>query len=413
MKTPTDYIISNAKKYNGIYIITGKEEIRSYRGKHNSHNCTYKEVECPCCGEKRFVRATLLTDSNKNKMKSTLCSDCLCRSEQVFEQINETTCRTFVNGKEVLINSEDVKKIKDISNFSLQDCCGYIYIVVQENKKRKLFPLHGFLMDADGQVVDHKDHNPLNNTRQNLRIVTRNQNATNSFNYNCNKSGFKNIHLCNRKKKWVVQSKYLGATKRFALFPEAFRYYKENIEVNQKNYSYDLLLDKTILLKYSGIIKDDMANGKGVGLTLFVQNCTHKCKGCQNPETWDEKGGNDFTKKEWDEIVEYFLHRSSADHLTLSGGDPLDNLLLTNYIVANFNYIFPQKKIWLYTGYTWEEIVQNPKFLPIVETVDVIVDGPFIESQKDLTLAFRGSSNQRIIDVKETLKQGQIITIQN
>lgn len=405
----SQYILSYQDKYKGIYILTGKSKDKYCQSGKYLMKVPYVEVECPHCHNKRYVRETLLSDNNKNKMKSTLCATCSGKSIQIFEDMSNGISRTFVNNKEVIVDTEDVDKILELKDFTLQETDGYVTIVTRQNGKRKTRPLHNFVMNAKGQKVDHKNHNPLDCTKSNLRVVTHQQNMTNSFKYKDNNTGFKNISLCDRKKKWFVQNKQIGLTKRFEHFPDAFRCYKESIEKSQSEYSYNLLCDKRIELKYAGIIKDDVVNGTGVGLTLFVQNCTHHCDGCQNKSTWNPNGGYKFTEEIWEGIVKYFTQNSYANHLTMSGGDPLDNLTLTNYVVSNFRYLFPDKKIWLYTGYTFEEILKETKYLPVLESIDILVDGRFEKDKKDLTLKWKGSSNQRVIDVGKSLTENKVI----
>lgn len=406
------YVLPYKEKYKGVYILTGKSKDKYFQSGKYTVRCVYVEVECSCCHRTRYIRKTLLSTKNRSKMQSTLCASCSSKSIQIFEDIGKGISRTFVNGKEVTIDTEDVNKILTLKEFTLQETDDYVSIVVKQNGKRKTKPLHNFIMDADGQCVDHKNHNPLDCTKNNLRITTSQQNLINVFRYACNKTGFKNISLCDRDKKWFVQNKSMQLTKRFVNFPDAFRCYKENIESNQDEYAYNILNDNRIKLKYAGIIKDDIANGVGIGLTLFVQNCTHHCIGCQNPETWNPNGGHCFTMQTWEDIVDYFNQNNYANHLTLSGGDPLDNLVLTNYVVSNFRYLFPDKKIWMYTGYTFEEIITEIKYLPVLESIDVLVDGRYVDEQRDLTLKWRGSSNQRVLNIPESLKQKQAVLLE-
>lgn len=148
-------------------------------------------------------------------------------------------------------------------------------------------------------------------------------------------------------------------------------------------------------MRFHDITSCDVNNGEGFRVTLWLAGCTHHCPGCQNPETWDFNGGQPFTEADRDHLI------SELDHpyiqgLTLSGGDPLDSLddllPLVKYIRAKL----PSKDIWLYTGYTIEQIKAS-RLKAILPYVDVIVDGPYIAAQRDVTLAFRGSANQRII----------------
>lgn len=176
-------------------------------------------------------------------------------------------------------------------------------------------------------------------------------------------------------------------------------------------------------MNYAGIQYDDIANGTGVRVTLFVQGCDHKCPGCQNPETWDPSQGVLFTEGTKEDILEYIESTPFVKGLTLSGGDPLfdDNVDEVFDLLKVFRSKFKDSKdIWLYTGYTWEDIDywlridrneymylgdKYKKRVEIIKLVDVLVDGKFDKDLKDLTLDFRGSSNQRLIDIKRSLKE--------
>lgn len=148
---------------------------------------------------------------------------------------------------------------------------------------------------------------------------------------------------------------------------------------------------------YSKINLTDIANGSGVRVTIFFSGCTHYCKGCFNEETWDFNHGDPFTQ----ETIDYILTNADHDYitgLTLLGGDPLcgSNPEASLDLCKQFKQRFPNKTIWLYTGSLFEDI----KNLPVMKYVDVCVDGPFVLDKKDISLVFRGSSNQRIIDVQ-------------
>jgi anaerobic ribonucleoside-triphosphate reductase activating protein len=156
-----------------------------------------------------------------------------------------------------------------------------------------------------------------------------------------------------------------------------------------------------------------MLNGTGIRVVLWVAGCPHHCKGCQNPITWDADGGIPFDQDAVDELFEE-LKKDYCCGVTFSGGDPLseNNVLTVINLAKEIKDKFPTKNIWLYTGYTWEEIYYR-EIARILLYIDVLVDGPYIEEQRDISLQWRGSKNQRIIDVQESLKQGKIITLQN
>lgn len=159
-------------------------------------------------------------------------------------------------------------------------------------------------------------------------------------------------------------------------------------------------------MRYHNITKDDMLNGDGLRVVLWVAGCSHGCKDCQNPITWDPQGGLPFTEEEKKEIFQE-LDQAYISGITFSGGDPLHpaNIREVTALAREIRQRYPEKTIWLYTGYLWKEIVD----LEIVNYLDVVVDGKFISAQKDITLPWRGSSNQKVIDVPSTLKEGKIV----
>ena len=167
---------------------------------------------------------------------------------------------------------------------------------------------------------------------------------------------------------------------------------------------------------YGNIKKSDIANGPGVRVSLFVSGCTHHCKGCFNEETWNFKYGEPFTEKTEEQILK-LLEPSYVSGLTVLGGEPMEYVnqkeLLPFLKKVKENY--PKKTIWCSTGYVYEKdllgrMIQKWKITKeILELIDVLVDGPFIEEQKDITLLFRGSANQRLIDVPQSLAAGEVI----
>lgn len=161
--------------------------------------------------------------------------------------------------------------------------------------------------------------------------------------------------------------------------------------------------------RYAGVDFCDTANGKGVGVVLFLQGCSHHCAGCHNPETWDFLGGKPFTE-DTEQAIMNAWSRPYISRLTLSGGDPFDNVWLSMRLAVKFKTHFHDKKLWIYTGYHFEELQDKSeeKYF-LLSIADVIVDGPFIMEQRDLSLPYRGSRNQRIIDIKKTLAAGKIV----
>lgn len=155
-------------------------------------------------------------------------------------------------------------------------------------------------------------------------------------------------------------------------------------------------------MRYHNITKDDMLNGDGLRVVLWVAGCTHCCKECQNPITWDPDGGVLFDEDAKAEIFEQ-LDKSYISGITFSGGDPLHaaNRLDVRNLMEEIKIRYPQKTIWLYTGDVWENILHYP----LMKFVDVLVDGEFKIDLKDNKLLWKGSSNQRVIDVQNTLAQ--------
>ena len=151
-------------------------------------------------------------------------------------------------------------------------------------------------------------------------------------------------------------------------------------------------------MNYAEIKKVDIANGPGVRVSLFVSGCRNHCKGCFNPETWDFDYGRPFTRATEDEIIKA-LRPSWIQGLSILGGEPTEeeNAAVLIPFLKRVRAVLPDKDIWLYSGYTYEALRDKE----ILTLADVLVDGPFLLKQKDAGLAFRGSRNQRIIDLRE------------
>lgn len=169
-------------------------------------------------------------------------------------------------------------------------------------------------------------------------------------------------------------------------------------------------------MNYADIKQYDVANGLGIRVSLFVSGCTHHCKNCFNKETWDFHFGNPFTKAEIEKILEY-LKPSYVSGLSLLGGEPFEpeNQPGLLPLVKKVKETYPEKNIWCYTGYLFDEDIcgkmmdQVPETKELLSYIDVLIDGPFIEERKNLKIRFRGSDNQRIIDVKKTMEAGEIV----
>ncbi len=169
-------------------------------------------------------------------------------------------------------------------------------------------------------------------------------------------------------------------------------------------------------MNYAEIKNCDIANGPGVRVTLFVSGCTHHCEGCSNQETWDFQYGQPFTQKTQERILTE-LAKDYIAGLTLLGGEPLEpgNWQVLMPLVREVKERYPDKDIWCYTGYLFDRDILGTfcerweQMEAFLSYLDVIVDGEFILAQKDISLRFRGSTNQRIIMVQESLAQGEII----
>lgn len=169
-------------------------------------------------------------------------------------------------------------------------------------------------------------------------------------------------------------------------------------------------------MNYADIKKIDVANGEGVRVSVFVSGCNHHCKGCFNQCAWDFNYGKKFTEKEEQQIIDYMNH-DYISGLSLLGGEPLEpkNQEGLLPLVKKVKEKFPDKNIWCYTGFDFEKDVvgkmakNNETTRELLKYIDIIVDGKFEEDKKDLKLQFRGSSNQKIVDVKKSLQTGQIV----
>ena len=175
-------------------------------------------------------------------------------------------------------------------------------------------------------------------------------------------------------------------------------------------------------MRYAQIRDIDISNGEGVGVALFVQGCHFHCYNCFNPDTWDFNGGKEWTPETEDKLIE-LASRPYIKRLSILGGEPLadENLDGVLHLVDRFRLLFPNKSIWIYSGYTWESIMNYEssetddfdyieesyigglyeKRKQIISQCTVMVDGRYIDSQRDITLKWRGSSNQRIINLRE------------
>lgn len=150
-------------------------------------------------------------------------------------------------------------------------------------------------------------------------------------------------------------------------------------------------------MKYAGIIENDVVNGQGVCVSFWTQGCPHKCPGCHNPETWSFDGGLPLPNDIKGQIIKAISANGITRNFSILGGEPLceQNLTLTQEIVSAVRMAYPQIKIYLWTGYLLEDLTECQK--SILDKIDVLIDGPYIEENRDITLALRGSSNQRVL----------------
>ena len=163
-------------------------------------------------------------------------------------------------------------------------------------------------------------------------------------------------------------------------------------------------------MNYHMIRTDDMLNGSGLRVVVFLSGCSHRCTGCHNPETWNVKSGKIFTTDTAMEIISE-LDKDYISGVTLSGGDPLYKKSLSEvYELINLiKQYHSDKSIWIYTGYKWEDINEDKEKMKVVSLCDVLCDGKFIKSLSDVNCPWVGSTNQRVISVQDSLKENKII----
>ena len=156
------------------------------------------------------------------------------------------------------------------------------------------------------------------------------------------------------------------------------------------------------MLRVLHIVEGTSVDGPGLRTSIYLAGCDHHCPGCHNPASWDPQGGEERTLDELMQVIAY-----NEAPVTLSGGDPLQQPDGTRALIHRIKQELGYN-VWCYTGYTWEEIAANPILLDAACELDVLVDGPFIQAERDISLRFRGSRNQRLIDVQRTLTTGTI-----
>lgn len=176
-------------------------------------------------------------------------------------------------------------------------------------------------------------------------------------------------------------------------------------------------------MRFASMRNLDISNGEGVGVSLFVQGCDRHCFNCFNPDTWDFNGGKEWTEETKNKFIK-LIDRPYINRISVLGGEPLaeQNLDEVLSLIKEIRISFPEKTIWLYTGFELSEIVKQEqhekvsgipdvwsKRWKIIKLCNIVVDGEYIDEQRDITLKWRGSSNQRIIDVKQSLTQNKIV----
>ena len=163
-------------------------------------------------------------------------------------------------------------------------------------------------------------------------------------------------------------------------------------------------------MRYASIRSLDISNGANIGIALFVQGCDRKphCKNCFNPDTWDFNGGKEWTEETKEQFIQ-LIDRPYIKRVSILGGEPLagKNYLTIRNLLQDIKSRFPDKQIWLYSGYNFEHFSREQ--LRTILYVDVLLDGEYIDEQRDITLAYRGSKNQRVIDIQKSLAQNKIV----
>ena len=158
-------------------------------------------------------------------------------------------------------------------------------------------------------------------------------------------------------------------------------------------------------MNYSGLILNDITAAPGLCVSFFVQGCPHRCKGCHNPETWEFGRGKEFTSDTLNQIITGLTAKGIQRDLCIMGGEPLcdENAFLTYLVIKEVKSKVPEAKVYIWTGYTYEDLQHHnhPQVRGALELADVLIDGPYIEAERDITLEMRGSRNQRIIDLSE------------
>ena len=164
-------------------------------------------------------------------------------------------------------------------------------------------------------------------------------------------------------------------------------------------------------MRYNVIRKMDISNGPGVRVSVFMQGCAFHCKNCFNPETWDFEGGQEFTDETIKEVLD-LCNQSHIKGLSILGGEPMHpkNIEATTKLAKSFKQKYPEKTIWVWSGFLFDKDLKDKE---VLKYIDVLVDGQYMDDLHDFTLKWRGSSNQRVIDVQKSLAQNKVVQIED
>lgn len=162
-------------------------------------------------------------------------------------------------------------------------------------------------------------------------------------------------------------------------------------------------------MNISGINFESVVDGEGVRVVVYVSGCKHNCKGCHNPTSHDFEAGRPFTEELQEEIIDYIKKTPFISGVTISGGDPMYSAKSVEAFIRHLKMEVKDISVWIYSGFCFENILDNSEMFELLKLCDVLVDGEFVLEQRDMTLSFKGSRNQRIIDVQKSLTQKEII----
>lgn len=166
-------------------------------------------------------------------------------------------------------------------------------------------------------------------------------------------------------------------------------------------------MSSELTIRIAGIVQDSIVDGQGIRMTIFTQGCPHHCPGCHNAHTHDPQGGREVTVAE---IIEQMRSNPLLDGVTFSGGEPFEQIEAVKHIAHEAHRL--RLNVWCYTGWTWEQIMLDPRKRGLLAYIDVLVDGRFILEQRSLELKWRGSKNQRVIDVSESLFKNTVVLLE-